>query len=154
VPVFFVSKAFGGKRPEIFRWRRLFKTRVSLHILLHKRWVSTTDVEPELKFQAPAPGIESFWHRLQNDLVQWKLKNIVLLQQHRWGVAKSYIWWIAGHLQKSLRSPDLHTTMKNTYTHGNLHSVTRLSHKLWLWNQHPKFRLRLHRPGFNDWNGL
>jgi len=30
---------------------------------------------------APAPTSKSFWLRLQNDLVQWKLKNIVFFVQ-------------------------------------------------------------------------
>jgi len=39
----------------------------------------TGAVEPELKFQAPAPGIYIFWLRLQNDLVHWKLKPLYYL---------------------------------------------------------------------------
>jgi len=36
-----------------------------------KTWITSRAVEPELKFQtlAPAPGIWSFWLRLQNDFV-------------------------------------------------------------------------------------
>jgi len=40
----------------------------------------------------------------------------LLLHQCRWGVAKWYVCWIVGGVQKSLRSLDLHTNAEN-YVH-------------------------------------
>ena len=62
--------------------------------------VSRRAVQPELKFRAPDPTSKSFWLRLQNNLVYWKLKPLYYL--YNWLAPHTiYVCWAGTHVSGS-----------------------------------------------------
>jgi len=92
--------------------------------------------------------VKFFWLQLQlqNYLVHWKLRTIVLFVQlycctKLVAVAKWYILCVVGYMQNSLRNLTYTQTKIIKYTYGNpcspRNKLTRLPQKPRLWNRNP-----------------